>query len=189
MSSAIDTPAAHPASRACDATRIDDDRYGVYPLSESDRTALLDHLKALDVNSRRLRFGVPVTDWHLERFVAEFDISGTMGFFRWGELLGVVSIVTYRGTHRGELAISILPGLRGRGWGHELVRCALTSAFMQGLQQVDIQFLSDNAAMRSVTRTLPGERESACGEMTVTVDLDAWMAEQCISLIPASNVH
>ncbi len=189
MSSAHDIQTAHPASRPRDAMRLDDERYGVYPLTESDRAAFLAHLKSLDAHSRRLRFGIPVTDWHLERFVCEFDLTGTMGFFRWGELLGVVSVVAYRGVPRGELAISILPGLRGRGWGHELVRCALTSAYMQGLQHVDIQFLAENDAMRRVTLALPGERESSCGEMTVTVDLEAWMAEQCVSLIPASNVH
>lgn len=156
--------------------------YGFFALTEADRAAFADHLRRLAPADRRLRFGAALTDVTLDAVVARYPLEGTtFGFYVWGELRGTASVIPVE-AGRGELAVSLLPALQGRGHGAFMVREALRLALDAGLEMVDIQFLAENKAMAHIAHKYPGKLSLCAGERIKHVDLKAWALAEGIWL-------
>lgn len=141
---------------------LDDSRTcGIYPLTEADRAAYETHMLGLDSAARRLRFGIALPDDTLLSVTRRLPLDGvSQGLFLWGELKGCVQVLPLGKPGQAELAVSVSPEMRGRGWGRILVDAALERACDRRFEQVEILYLRENVAMHRIARTLPGPSES-----------------------------
>lgn len=150
---------------------INPHRYGVFPLREKDREDFVAHLLSLDAAARRTRFGVALQDETVEAIARKLPLERAgLGLFIWGKLKGCAHLVP-AAPHIAELAISLDPSMRGRGWGKLLVDQVLSRAQDQNLQRVEIQYLRENAPMHRIARTLPGGGWSESSEVCKHVDV------------------
>lgn len=153
-------------------TPEDSRRYGIFRLTEADRPALIAHLLSLDPEGRRRRFGLALQDESIVEIARKLPLdTQCLGLFVWGELKGCVQVIGEAGGARQELAISLSPEMRGRGWGKELVQMALSRAKDRRVQQVDIQYLAENSAMHRIAGAYPGRTKVWSGEIVRSVVL------------------
>lgn len=147
-------------------------RYGIFRLTEADRPALIAHLLSLDSEGRRRRFGLALRDESIVEIASKLPLdTQCLGLFVWGELKGCVQVLGEPGGSRQELAVSLSPEMRGRGWGKELVQLALSRAKDRRVEQVDIQYLAENAAMHRIAGAYPGRSQVWSGEIVRSVRL------------------
>jgi len=146
--------------------------YGIYRLTEADREAFHAHMLSLDKDARRLRFGAALPDDTLLSLVARMPLEdGSFGLFMWGELKGCVLMLPYGKPGHVELAVSLSPDMRGRGWGTILVAAALERAGDRHQSHVEIMYLRGNQAMHRIACRLPGKSESCAQEVHKFVPL------------------
>lgn len=141
-----------------------DKRYGLFSLQESDRPALLKHLLSLDADARRLRFGVLLSDEAIARIAQQLPLADqSLGLFVWGELKGCAHLIKI--DHElAELALSLSPDMRGRGWGRILFDELIERASCKRLKTVEIQYLLENRPMHRLASRLPGPCHHECSE-------------------------
>lgn len=134
-------------------------------LEAQDREALRDHFLALGEEDRRLRFGVAVSDRHIDAYVAgiDFNASHVYGVRGRGHAwLGIGHLS--HGDGAAELGLSVLPAVRGRGLGAAIFRYAVAHASRLGAGRLYMQFLSSNRAIVSIARSAGMEIASNGGE-------------------------
>ena len=123
-------------------------------LGPQDREALRRHFLALDEQDRRLRFGVAVSDRHIDSYVAgiDFAASHVYGVRSSGQgWLGIGHLS--HGVGEAELGLSVLPAARGRGLGAAIFRYAVAQASRLGAGRLYMQFLTSNRAILSIARS------------------------------------
>ena len=134
-------------------------------LDDGDRQGLEAHFLALGDDDRRLRFGVPVNDEHLRRYVQGVDFENDVVFgvcSGAGQWLGVGHLVLQGRT--AELGLSVLPDARGRGLGAAIFRFAVAHAARAGVGRLYMHFLAGNQAIVSIARAARMEIRSEAGE-------------------------
>ncbi|MFT3805232.1 MAG: GNAT family N-acetyltransferase [Burkholderiaceae bacterium] len=134
-------------------------------LQEDDRDTLRDHFLSLDQEDRRLRFGLPVNDSHIERYVNEidFDRSFVYGVRRGShDWLGIGHLIP--GPKDAELGLSVLSDARGHGLGAAIFRYAVGQASRQGTERLYMHFLTTNRAILSIARSAGMQIGSSGGE-------------------------
>jgi GNAT superfamily N-acetyltransferase len=142
----------------------------VRELTELDRTAFAKHLLALPDNDRRLRFGAPMADVAIRRYVEGIDLERDAVFGIFGdelELLGAAHVARARG--HAELGVSVLPEHRNRGLGGALLARAVLHARNWGVRALFMHCLRENGAMVHLARKQAMEIVTECGEA------DAWL--------------
>jgi len=110
-------------------------------LSEQDRNAASRHLHALDSNDRYARFGSPLGNEALRRYVdsldfvrhALFGVVCRKGDLR-DELAGLLHLVPCG--HQAELGASVLPDYRGQGLASALFAAALGHCRHHAIPQI-----------------------------------------------------
>lgn len=122
----------------------------------SDTAALKAHLLRLDAESRRMRFGTPVTDYFIAQY-AEHALGGhsiTHGYFVDGILRGVAELRGFRGVGGGEAeaAFSVEKDFQNGGVGTELFGRTVLSARNRGISKLFVNFLSQNARMQAIAK-------------------------------------
>lgn len=136
-------------------------------LAEADRDSLLAHFLALDAEDRRLRFGLSVSDEHIERYVGgiDFETSQMYGVRSGpGEWLGIGHLNIDANGETAELGLSVLPSARGRGLGAAIFRSAVAQAARAGAQRLYMHFLTTNKAILSIARSAGMTIQSGGGE-------------------------
>lgn len=121
-------------------------------LTQYDAGQLQGHLLRLDPESRRLRFGCPVSDEPVLAYTASIrwlQMLAIGAFDDSGILRGVCQLVQID-ADSVELGISVEAAWRGDGLGHELVDRALTYARNRGVRLVRLQMLAENVQMRAL---------------------------------------
>src|SRR5579859_4006325 len=84
-------------------------------LKRTDRAALLSHFTSLDVEDRRLRFGIPLKDWALEGYVERSEFEEDDVFAIQDDALRVIAAIhVARSGDSAELGLSVLPGYRNQ---------------------------------------------------------------------------
>lgn len=147
-------------------------RCGIYPLTEEDRPAYHAHLLSLDNAARRLRFGVSLSDASLLQVAQKMPLGPDgLGLFMKGALVGCVQVLPLPKPGHAELAVSLSPEMRGRGWGAVLVSAALERARDQRKTHVEIFYLRANDAMHRIASSLPGPLSSHAQECHKQVTL------------------
>ena len=143
-------------------------------LHRSDRVALLAHFTALDVEDRRLRFGIPLKEWALEGYVGRIEFEDDDVFAVQDEALRIVAAVhVARVGDAAELGLSVLPGYRGMGLGTALFERAVMRVRTRGLRSVYVHCLAENEAMMHIARKLGMEIVRAGGETDARLKLPA----------------
>lgn len=118
--------------------------------------ALLAHLLRLDADSRRMRFGSPVSNYFIEHY-AKNALGGhsvVHGYFVDGTLRGVAELRGFRGLGGGEAeaAFSVERDYQNRGIGTELFGRAVLAAQNRGIRKLFVNFLSQNQRMQAIAR-------------------------------------
>ena len=122
-------------------------------LSGADRPALLAHFTALDVEDRRLRFGLPLGNYAIEMYVMRIDFDQDEVFAIHDERLRIVAAVHVARSGEGaELGLSVLPGYRNTGLGGALFERAVMRVRNRGLSSVYVHCLSENGAIMHIAR-------------------------------------
>ena len=145
-------------------------------LDVEHRGAIFDHLASLDSNSRALRFGVPVHDETVARYVAAIDFDNDLVEGVWDEerLVGLAHLAVYleRGRPVGELGISVSPEARHRHLGQRLLSRVLLHARLIRLSRVYVQFIARNRSMARLAREFTNVVQVKRGEGRATIDLE-----------------
>lgn len=121
-----------------------------------ERRAYLAHLLRLDPESRRLRFGAPITDHSVRSYAeATFGVEGpTFGLVLDGKVRAAGEL---RGSFEwpriaAEAAFSVEPPWRRQGVGAALFAVILEAARNRGFREIVLTCLPENAAMRALVR-------------------------------------
>lgn len=122
----------------------------------SDTATLKAHLLRLDPESRRMRFGTPVSDYFIGQYAqnALGAHSVAHGYFVDGILRGVAELRGFRGVNGGEAeaAFSVEKDFQNRGIGTELFSRTVLAARNRGISKLFVNFLSQNARMQAIAR-------------------------------------
>ncbi len=127
-------------------------------LGESDRPHILRHLLDLGNSDRYLRFGHAATDEHIAAYVdgLDFDRDEIFGIFSRKLRLLALAHLAYPATgtavNAAEFGVSVATHARGRGYGTRLFERAAMHARNDGVAQMYIHALSENAAMLAIAR-------------------------------------
>jgi GNAT superfamily N-acetyltransferase len=131
----------------------------IRPLLSTEAGAYLAHLVRLDEESRRHRFGRPVADRELARFVASTDWERALvlAHIEDGAVRGAAHLawpdIEWLGRD-GELAVAVEAAWRRRGIGRTLLERATGEARARGLAGIMFFTQADNEAMLSLARRL-----------------------------------
>lgn len=138
----------------------------------ADASALRSHLLRLDAESRRMRFGTPVSDYFINQYAenALGNHSVAHGYFVDGILRGVAELRGFRGVSGGEAeaAFSVEKDFQNRGIGTELFSRTVLAARNRGISKLFVNFLSQNARMQAISKKF---------DAVVTYDSDGGHAE------------
>lgn len=122
-------------------------------LIDADRWRLRPHLKALDANDRRLRFGVTLAESAIDRYVdtIDFETDAVLGVSdSAGQLIAVAHVAPVG--EGAELGLSVHRGARGAGLGGALFEQAVAWARNRYLQRVFMHCLRENQAILHLAR-------------------------------------
>lgn len=125
-------------------------------MGPAHRERVARHLLALTPEDRYLRFGYAAGDAHIRRYVEGLnfgrdDVFGIVN--RRLELLAMAHLAYDDGTRVpscAEFGVSVLPHVRGRGYGKRLFERAVVHARNQGVEQLLIHALTENKAMLAI---------------------------------------
>jgi len=135
-----------------------------------DRRALRAHLKRLDPEARRLRFGGLTTDDFIDAYVdTAFRLDATIfGVFINGEIRASAELRSIFGgaTPDAEAAFAVEADRQDQGLGSELMDRILTTAQNRGIARLHMICLSENARMRHLAGKFGARLTFAEGEVT-----------------------
>jgi len=160
---------AHAAANAADFT--------FEPLGAQARGEILAHLRQLSGADLALRFSATMTEAALARYTDSLDFnrdSFVAARASNGELTGIAQVMPI-GSDRGaaaEVAFSLAPAARGKGWGSRLMREAITVARTRGITRLIAQVCPQNTPMLAILRgagmSITREDCEMVGTMTIT---------------------
>jgi RimJ/RimL family protein N-acetyltransferase len=151
MQSFLNVP-ANPASLTVPS------RVPIRPMGTDERHHITDHLLALDLTDRYLRFGYAASDEQIQRYVdgLNFERDEVFGIYnRKLELIAMAHLAfAPSDVHKGcaEFGVSVSKHARGRGYGARLFERAVINARNEGVGMLFIHALSENAAMLKIAR-------------------------------------
>ena len=148
----------------------------VRELSRLDRTAIEQHFLALDVEDRRLRFGVSISNVAVLAYIARIDFEQDAAFGVFDDDLRLLAVAHLaRGERHAELGVSVLPGHRGRGIGGALLHRAHLHARNWGERALFMHCLTENGAMMHLAR-----------KQGMAIGMDGGEADAWLELPPAN---
>lgn len=164
--------------------RLDAARLHAVPireLTEADRPALLAHLLGLAEDDRYLRFGSPLGDPIISRYVAGIDLIHDVVFGVFNDELDLIAAGHFartrpapesEGTPRSaEFGLSVSASGRGRGVGTALFVRAATHARNQGIGVLFMHCLTQNKAMMRIARKAGMQISLSYGEANAFIAL------------------
>jgi RimJ/RimL family protein N-acetyltransferase len=127
----------------------------VAQLGSHHRNRVLQHLRALPPQDRWLRFGYAVTDEALCQYVRKlhFNSDALFGIFdETAELLALGHLGFDKRTpsKTAEFGISVLPHVRRRGFGMQLLQRAAVHARNRGATRLVMNYVPENTALRQL---------------------------------------
>lgn len=162
-------------------------------LSPRHRSRIAAHLLALPERDRYLRFGYAAGDAQIRRYVdgLDFDRDEVFGVFNRRLVLIALAHLAYPqpgqpGPQAAEFGGSVLPTVRGRGYGARLFEHAMLHARNRGLDTLFIHALSENTTMLRIARRAGARVERAGSESeaylklpqdTLASQVEQWVGE------------
>lgn len=133
------------------------ERLSVETLSESDSSAVRDHLKRLDEMDRYSRFFSAMSDESIDRYVARLDWSRMIaaGLYQDDALIGIAELGWEAGTHTGtaEMAVTVDSAWRHRGIAGWLVDEAVRRARKKGVRRMEATWIGGNDSIAKIMRS------------------------------------
>lgn len=139
------------------------------------RSAILRHLLRLGGEDRRLRFGQPLRDAAVERYVDGIDFARDRVFgihVSDMELCAVAHLALDGARGHAELGLSVDEGLRGRGYGEALLGRSVLHAANRGYRALYMHCLAENAAMLRLAARAGLKTLVAGGEADARLELN-----------------
>lgn len=127
-------------------------------LGARHRGRIARHLQALDEHDRYLRFGYLANDAQIQAYVDTLDFENDAVFGIYNRRLELVAMahlahsVDRNFDACAEFGVSVLPSVRGHGYGSKLFARAMRHARNEGVHLMFIHALSENKAMLSIAR-------------------------------------
>jgi GNAT superfamily N-acetyltransferase len=130
-------------------------------LARRHRKRIAQHLLSLNERDRYLRFGYPASDEQISRYAMaiDFERDEVLGVFNRKLELVVMAHLAYAPKPQragqpamAEFGVSVLPQVRGRGFGARLFERAALHARNRGIDTLFIHALSENVAMLKIAR-------------------------------------
>lgn len=127
-------------------------------LGARHRGRIARHLQALDERDRYLRFGYLANDEQIQTYVDSLDFERDAIFGIYNRKLELVAMahLAYSVDRSfdacAEFGVSVLPSVRGHGYGSKLFGRAVRHARNEGVQLMFIHALSENKAMLNIAR-------------------------------------
>ena len=130
-------------------------------LTQHHRRRITDHLLALPPADRHSRFGHAASEAQIDRYVQGIDFARdeVFGIFDGNLALVAVAHLAYERPRQVasrpamvEFGVSVLPHVRGRGYGTRLFEHAVMHARNRGIARLFVHALSENAAMLHIAR-------------------------------------
>jgi ribosomal protein S18 acetylase RimI-like enzyme len=141
-------------------------------LSARHRPRILTHLLALPEGDRYLRFGYAASDAQVAHYTDQIDCSQDEIFGIFNRRLELVAMAhlallqppapSFRA--EAEFGVSVLPKVRGRGYGSRLFDHAVLHARNRHIDTLVIHALSENTAMLRIVRNAGASIEREGGE-------------------------
>jgi acetyltransferase len=137
---------------------------------------VLEHLLSLCSEDLRLRFGNIVTARTVVSYAAHIDFDTDIVLALCGESAAPIGIAQVMrlpsdGSSSAEIAFSVVPGSRGLGFGHRLMREVIATAYLEHIRSLVAQMCPDNAPMLAIVRRAGMRLVHAHGEVTGTLAL------------------
>lgn len=132
----------------------------------TETRAFLAHLKRLDAESRRMRFGGIVSDHYVEEY-AKTALKRAIVVYGWFEgdtLRAACELHGSRFSHTGEAAFSVEPAYQHKGIGSALMKRVVLAARNRGMRHMVVSCLSENSPMSRLARRHNAEIEFHSGE-------------------------
>ena len=170
----------HPESRIAAAHSFDL-AVPIRSLGENHRTRISEHLLSLSPQDRYFRFGFPAKDPQVLAYVdaLNFERDEIFGIYNRRLKLIAMAHLAYSSDTRvsasSEFGVSVLPHVRGRGYGARLFERAVMHARNEGVTSMYVHVLSENTAMLKIAR-----------HGGATVVRDGAESEAYLSLLPAT---
>ncbi|GGD42118.1 GNAT family N-acetyltransferase [Aureimonas glaciei] len=165
-------PAAPSVSASPPDLRRKAPSFAVRRLHKGDVLGFSDHLKRLDAEARRLRFGNPVDDAFLEAYSARTLASDAciLGCFVKGRLCGAAELrFLTPDRHAAEGAVSLDPDMRGLGLGGQLFGRLIALARRRGVRRLFLTCLRENRRMQKIARHHGADLAFSDGDIMVEI--------------------
>ena len=131
------------------------------------------HLKALDLESRTLRFGYPVTDYVIDNLCNKFeeDPSNHVLFAIENRKLEFIAIGHIALEQGMELAFSVLKKHQGRGFGNLLMKRCIQYCRTHNILNGNMVCMSSNSVIRHLCKKYGISIKNEQGESLANVEL------------------
>jgi|EndMetStandDraft_8_1072994.scaffolds.fasta_scaffold118410_2 GNAT superfamily N-acetyltransferase len=128
-----------------------------------------DHLLRLDIESRRMRFGMAIDDAFIENYAerADFIKSVIYGYFVGGEMRAAAELRTIGEgwSQEAEAAFSVETDWQDTGVGTDLLGRIILAARNRGIERLYMNCLSENRKMQRIARKYEAELHFDHGEV------------------------
>ena len=127
-------------------------------LGSNHRGRIASHLNALGLHDRYLRFGFSANDEQINRYVDGLDFERDEIFGIYNRRLELIAMAHLAFSPKpipprgAEFGVSVLEHHRGRRFGERLFERAIMHARNEGVSELHIHALSENAAMLKIAR-------------------------------------
>jgi len=169
-------------------------------IGRAHREHIVQHLLALDVHDRYLRFGYAANDEQIGRYVAQlnFERDELLGIFNRKLALIAMAHLAFSVDPKclscAEFGVSVAKVARGRRYGSQLFGRAVVHARNEGVAMLFIHALTENTAMLSIVRSAGAtiEREGSESEAHLRLppaDFDSHLAELVNEQVARTNYH
>src|SRR5262245_37670416 len=115
-----------------------------------------DHLLRLDIESRRMRFGMAIDDAFIESYAERADLikSVIYGYFVGGEMRAAAELRTIGEgwSQEAEAAFSVETEWQDTGVGTDLLGRIILAARNRGIERLYMNCLSENRKMQRIAR-------------------------------------
>lgn len=129
---------------------------GLRKLLSVEEDKFRDHLLRLDHESRRLRFGMGVSDSFITAYAARFDDADSViyGYFRRGQMRAAAELRKLGPSWcpEAEAAFSVEKPFQDSGIGSELLGRIIRSARNRGISRLYMSCLAENAKMQTIAK-------------------------------------
>jgi GNAT superfamily N-acetyltransferase len=147
----------------------------VQKLGQRHRGDIARHLIDLPAEDRRLRFGQPMRDDGIERYVDGIDFARDRVFAIYADdlaLAGVAHLALDGREQHAELGLSVHTASRGRGYGAALLARGVLHAANRGYGALYMHCLAENAVMMHLALKAGLKTVVAGGEADARVTLN-----------------